>query len=123
MKRLALTIAVLAALACTDTTASASDFSRLFWGNRHHVRHNNHVRHHDDLYHRSYHRQQTHRDVHRYPITYRQHGRLHDSLNHEGFHDSLEHSSAHGSHAYTPHYRFGSGIGFRSSHGAIWFGF
>ena len=122
MKRLALTVAALAALACINTPASASDFSRWF-GPNNYVRHYNHVRHHDDLDHRSYHRQLYHREVHRYPMTYRQHGRLHDSLNHEAFHDSLEHGSAHLSHAHTPHYRFGSGIGLRTSRGSFWFGF
>ena len=118
MKRLVLTVAVLAALACINTPASASDgFFRLFIGQ------NNHVRHHDNLDHRGFHRQLYHRQVHRYPMTYRQHGRLHNSLNHEAFHDSLEHGAAHRSHAYTPYHRFGSGIGLRSSRGSIWFGF
>ena len=118
MKRIALTVATLAALACMNTPASASDgYYRRFIGQ------NNHVRHHDNLDHRSYHRQIRHREVHRYPMTYRQHGRLHDSLGHEAYHDAVEHGVAHYSRAYTPYYRFGSGIGLRTSRGSFWIGF
>lgn len=39
-----------------------------------------HRRYHDDLEHRDYHRELAHREAHRYPMTWRQHGRLHDKL-------------------------------------------
>jgi hypothetical protein len=38
-------------------------------------------------------------------MSYRQHGRLHDSLNHESYHDNVEHSSTHRTRAYRPTYR------------------
>lgn len=103
MKRLALTVGALAALACVTAPVSASDgYYRWI------IKQNNHVRHHDDLDHRAFNRELRHREVHRYPMTYRQHDRLHDSLDHEAFHGRLEHREAHCSHAYTPYYRHGS---------------
>ncbi len=118
MKRFALTVAALAALVYITAPASASDGYY-----RQTIRHNNHVRHHDDLDHRAFHREVRHREVHRYPTTHRQHDRLHDSLDHEAIHDGLEHRGAHRSRAYTPYYRYGSSIGFQTSHGSFRFRF
>ena len=59
-----------------------------------------HDRYHDQLEHRDFHRDLDHRDAHRYPMTWRQHERLHDELDHEAYHDRLEHRQFHRRYDY-----------------------
>ncbi len=66
MRRIALTLAAVGALALLGTgTAQAG--------------HRDHGRLHDDLEHRDVHRYQYHRNANRNPTTYRKHHRLHDN--------------------------------------------
>ena len=121
MKRVALSLGVLAVVAMLASSAAAqygyspyySPYSGGYYPQA------RHARHHDDLEHRAYHRELDHRAAHRYPMTYWQHDALHDDLDHGAFHDHLEHRRAHATGAYyypygyryysypAPHYRSG----------------
>lgn len=123
MKRIAQTIGVISLLGFFSVSASAGDY---YYRN---VRNQNHLRHHDRLEHRAFHRELVHNDAHRYPMSYRGHGRLHDNLAHDSFHDNSGHRNAHRSRAYIPRYNYGStygygsGVGFRSNGVSFFLGF
>ena len=68
-----------------------------------------HDRFHDQLDHNRFHRQLDHRDAHRYPMTWGQHGQLHDQLGHDRFHDRLDHNQFHRDN-YSPYQGY-SGYG------------
>ncbi len=99
MKKFALALTVLAAIAVFSSPAEAG--------------HQRHGSSHQELRHRSYHRSVTHRDAHRYPISYRQH----DNLRHDVYHDRLEHRS---NHRYDRGRRIGFGISGRGF--SFWLG-
>ena len=107
MKRFALTLAAVGSLALfAASPASASGRHGLGLYNQHN-------RVHDDLAHRSYHRDLTHSQAHRGWISYRQHERVHDSLDHEEYHDRVDHGRIHRS--YRPTWRSYRQSGFHVS--------
>ena len=112
MRRFSLMLIAFCAMASFGTQAMAAD-GDFYRGAR-----ANHDAHHDDLDHRDYHRSLAHRDAHRYPMTGRQHGRLHDNLEHDAYHDQLEHQRAHRNRAYSPYPRYG----YRSYNGSGYYG-
>lgn len=110
MKYIALSLAALGIWSLGSAPAEASDLSLFLRGlsyGGHHIARENHAIHHDDLEHRAVHRELDHREAHRYPMSYRQHGRLHDALDHEAYHDAVEHRVAHRTRAYSPYSRVG----------------
>lgn len=121
MMRFSLMALVVGTFAVLGTQAMAADGYGRYPGRA------NHNAHHDDLDHRAYHRDLDHREAHRYPMSWRQHGRLHDNLDHEAYHDRLEHRSAHRNRAYSPYRRHGSrsyhGLGYFGRQLSFWFGY
>lgn len=87
-----------------------------------------HDRYHDRLEHRDYHRYLYHRDAHRYPMTWWQHGRLHDELNHDRYHDRLEHRQFHRQYDYYSPYQgyypqySGYGFGYQGPNFSFYYG-
>jgi len=54
-----------------------------------------HRQYHNDLQYRKYQRQAHSDYAHQFPMTPKQHQRLHDELDHEEYHDQLEHKEFH----------------------------
>ncbi len=105
MKRIALSIVALAALAFVVAPTMAADG---YYGAR------QHASQHSDLNHRAVHRAVEHHNAHHYPMNRYQHRSLHADLNHRAVHDQLEHRSTHRS--YSPGYGQSS-YGFSSGYG------
>jgi hypothetical protein len=93
-KRIALTLAAVAALGIGAQAALAGD------GHHHDHGRPGGDRFHDNLEHRAFHRELEHREAHRHPMSDRQHARLLDRLEHEAFHDQLLDRAYHRSHDY-----------------------
>ena len=109
MKRIALCLAVVAALTVCPKSSEASDLTRIlriaFGTDHHHYRHaarQAHAQHHVDLQAREIERAIVHQAAHQQPLTYRQHGRLHNALDRAAYEDLVEHDVAHATRAYSP---------------------
>jgi hypothetical protein len=91
-KRIALTLAAVAALGMGAQAALAGD------GHHHDYGRPGGDRFHDNLEHRAFHRELEHREAHRRPMSGGQHARLHDRLEHQAFHDQLRDRAYHRRH-------------------------
>ncbi len=110
MKRFALILTTVGALALLSTPAMASDnyFVRRSHGAVHHAQD------HAALNYRAAARAAVHHNSHHYPTTRYQHAITHSRLNHQAGHDALRHHSAHDSGRYYSRYghnSFGIRIG------------
>ncbi|MBI2477649.1 MAG: hypothetical protein HYV60_03075 [Planctomycetia bacterium] len=131
MKRIALSIATVAALAACTNATQASDLTELLrvaLGTNHysyrHAAQHAHADHHADLQYREIEREAVHHAAHHQPLTVPQHVRLHNDLGHAAYHDAVEHDTAHVTRAYSPryiqHYRsvpYGYGAQYRPLNG------
>ena len=117
MKRFALILSAVGAIALLSTPAMASD-NFYFGGGYGAVRH---VQDHARLNHRTQHRAEAHHDAHHSPMTNRQHSRVHNQLNHQAAHDEVRHHTAHDSGRYYDGYGLRDYV-IRIGRFSFWFG-
>ncbi|MEO8495911.1 MAG: hypothetical protein ABI614_12625 [Planctomycetota bacterium] len=109
MKRIALCFAVVAAVTASTNSVHASDLTeivRVLFNANHrpngYAAQQAHFQHHADLQGREIEREYVHQAAHQQPLTYGQHGQLHNALDQAAYQDVAEHDVAHATRAYAP---------------------